>query len=118
MSAFTFTPLARTKGSNKSEDLVKTADATKPSFFHDSVSAAVRGLRLRLEENYTQVYTDLADIVHLVLDQEEARAWQPSAFPHLLFPDVVEARIQRLNLQSPLSHDCYRAIPTCRFVWN
>ena len=115
MNAFTVTPPARTNRS-KCEELVKIAADTEPSVFHDSVSAAVRGLRLRLEENYTQVYTDLADIVHLVLDQEEARAWQLSPFPHLLLPDLVQARIERLNLQSPLSDDCYRAIPTCSFA--
>jgi hypothetical protein len=116
MSAFTVIPPARTKGSNKLEDLVKTADATEPSVFHDRVSAAVRGLRLRLEKNYRKAYPDLADIIHLVLDQEEARAWQLSPFPHLLFPDLVEARIERLNLRSPLNDDCYRAIPTCGFA--
>jgi hypothetical protein len=116
MSAFTVIPPARTTGSNKLEDLVKTADDTEPSVFHDSVSAAVRGLRLRLEENYRKTYPDLADIIHLVLDQEEVRAWQLSPFPHLLFPDLVEARIERLNLRSPLTDDCHRAIPTCGFV--
>jgi len=116
MNAFTVTPPARTKRSNKLEDLVNTAAATEPSVVHDCVSAAVRGLRLRLEENYTKAYPDLADIIHLVLDQEEARAWQLSPFPHLLFPDLVEARIERLNLRSPLNDECYRAIPTCGFA--
>jgi hypothetical protein len=115
MNAFTVTPPARTKRS-KCEDLVKTADATEPSVFHDCVSAAVRGLRLRLEENYRKTYPDLADIIHLVLDQEEARAWQLSPFPHLLLPDLVQARIERLNLRPPLKDDCYRAIPTCGFA--
>jgi hypothetical protein len=95
---------------------VKTAADTEPSVFHDSVSAAVRGLRLRLEENYRKTYPDLADIIHLVLDQEEARAWQLSPFPHLLLPDLVQAHIERLNLQSSLSDDCYRAVPTCSFA--
>src|SRR4029450_6445535 len=116
MNAFTVTPPARTKRS-KYEDLVKTAADTEPSVFHDRASAAVRGLRLRLEKNYTKAYPDLADIIHLVLDQEEVRAWQLSPFPHLLFPDLVEAHIGRLNLQSPLSDDCYRAIPTCGFAY-
>ena len=116
MSAFTVTPPARIQGSNKLEDLVNTAVAIEPSVFHDSVSAAVRALRLRLEENYRKTYPDLADIIHLVLDQEEVRAWRLSPFPHLLFPDLVEAHIERLNLQSPLSDDCYRAIPTCELA--
>jgi hypothetical protein len=114
MNAFTVTPPARTKRS-ECEDLVKTT-AAEPSVFHDSVSAAVHRLRLRLEENYRRTYPDLADIIHLVLDQEEARAWQLSPFPHLLFPDLVQAHIERLNLRSPLNDDCYRAIPTCGFA--
>ena len=116
MSSFTVTPPARTQGSNKLADLVNTALAIEPSVFHDSVSAAVRALRLRLEENYRKIYPDLADIIHLVLDQEEVRASRLSPFPHLLFPDLVEAHIERLNLQPPLSDDCYRAIPTCEFA--
>ena len=116
MSAFTVTPPARITGSNKLQDLVKTAAATEPSVFHDRVSAAVRGLRLRLEENYRKTYPDLAGIIHLVLDQEEVRAWQLSPFPHLLFPDLVEARIERLNLRSPLNDDCYRALPIFGFA--
>jgi hypothetical protein len=95
---------------------VKTAADTEPPVLHDSVSSAVHGLRLRLEKNYTKTHPDLADIIHLVLDQEEARAWQLSPFPHLLFPDLVEARIERLNLRSPLNDECYRAIPTCGFA--
>jgi hypothetical protein len=98
------------------EALVKTAADIEPSVFHDSVSAAVRGLRLRLEENYRKTYPDRADIIHLVLDQEEARAWRLSPFPHLLLPDLVQARIEKLNLRSPLDEDCYRAIPTCGFA--
>src|SRR4030095_8019349 len=43
MNAFTVTPPARTNRS-KCEDLVKIAADTEPSVFHDSVSAAVRGL--------------------------------------------------------------------------
>jgi hypothetical protein len=116
MSAFTVSPPARTTGSKKLQDLVKTAAAAEPLVFHDSVSAAVHGLRLRLEENYRKTYPDLADIIQLVLDQEEVRAWQLSPFPHLLFPDLVEARIERLNLRSPLNDDCYQAIPTCGFA--
>jgi hypothetical protein len=115
MKAFTVAPPARTKRS-QCKDLVKIAADTEPSVFHDSVSAAVRALRLRLEENYRKTYPDLADIIHLVLDQEEARAWQLSPFPHLLLPDLVQTRIERLNLRSPLNDDCYRAIPTCGFA--
>jgi hypothetical protein len=41
----------------------------------------------------------LREIVHLVLDEEETKAWELSLFPHLLLPDLVEAHIEKLNLQ-------------------
>jgi hypothetical protein len=33
------------------------------------------------------------------LDEEETKAWNFSPFPHLIFPDLVEAHIATLNLQ-------------------
>ena len=41
----------------------------------------------------------LSEIIHLVLDEEEANAWNLSGFPHLLLPDLVEAHVAKLNLQ-------------------
>jgi hypothetical protein len=41
-----------------------------------------------------------ADLSQLDLDEEEAKAWELSPFPHLLLPDLVEAHIVKLNLQS------------------
>ena len=67
--------------------------------FPQMVSVALTKLRERLTHNYEQTYPQLAQIIHLVLDQEEARAWELSSFPHLLLPDLVEAHIAKLNLQ-------------------
>ena len=67
--------------------------------FLQTVSAALAQLKQQLQHDYEQAYPDLRDIVHLVLDQEERKAWELSSFPHLIFPDLVEAHIAKLNLQ-------------------
>jgi hypothetical protein len=41
----------------------------------------------------------LREVIHLVLDEEESRAWNLTLFPHLLLPDLVEAHVAKLNLQ-------------------
>ena len=67
--------------------------------FLQTVSAAVTQLKQKLQQDYERVYPDLRDIIHLVLDEEEAKAWELSLFPHLLLPDLVEAHLAKLNLQ-------------------
>src|SRR5438094_9504442 len=67
--------------------------------FLQTVSVAIAQLKLQLQQDYEQAYPDLREIVHLVLDEEEGKAWELSLFPHLLLPDLVEAHIEKLNLQ-------------------
>src|ERR1051326_2952439 len=67
--------------------------------FLQTVSVALMQLKRQLQHDYEQAYPDLGEIVHLVLDEEESRAWELSVFPHLLLPDLVEAHVARLNLQ-------------------
>ena len=63
-------------------------------------------LKQQLQCDYEQAYPDLAEIVHLVLDEEESRAWNLTLFPHLLLPDLVEAHVAKLNLQpAETGHD-------------
>src|SRR5207247_1708893 len=82
----------------KEPDPMKTDTQPEPVFLQ-TVSVALRQLKQRLEQDYEQAYPDLREIVHLVLDEEETKAWELSLFPHLLFPDLVEAHVARLNLQ-------------------
>jgi hypothetical protein len=63
------------------------------------VGLAIADLKRQLQRDYEQAYPDLAEIVHLVLDEEESRAWDLTLFPHLLLPDLVEAHIAKLNLR-------------------
>src|SRR5204863_6297867 len=80
-------------------------EAKNPVFLQ-IVSAAVSGLKQKLQQDYEQVYPDLRDIIHLVLDEEEARAWELSVFPHLLLPDLVETHVATLGLQpAETKHD-------------
>ena len=80
----------------KTDQLVET----EPAVFLQTVSVAIAQLKQRLQQDYEQVYPDLREIVHLVLDEEEAKAWELSLFPHLFLPDLVEAHVTRLGLQS------------------
>src|SRR5437667_10399926 len=66
--------------------------------FLQIASVALAQLKQRLQQDYELAYPDLREIIHLVLDEEEANAWELSLFPHLLLPDLVEALITNLNL--------------------
>jgi hypothetical protein len=69
------------------------------SVFPQIVTGAISNLKTRLQHVYEQAYPALAEIIHIVLDEEEAKAWELSPFPHLLLPDLVEAHIAQLGLQ-------------------
>ena len=86
---------------------MKTDQLTNPTAgFPNLVSVALVRLKQRLQQDYERAYPDLREIVHLVLDEEESKAWELSPFPHLLLPDLVEAHIAKLNLQpAETGHD-------------
>jgi hypothetical protein len=67
--------------------------------FLQTVSAAVTQLKQKLQKDYEQTYPGLREIIHLVLDEEETKAWELSLFPHLFLPDLVETHIAKLDLQ-------------------
>jgi hypothetical protein len=67
--------------------------------FLQTVSAAVMQLKQKLQQDYERVYPSLGEIIHLILDEEEAKAWELSLFPHLFLPDLVEAHVAKLSLQ-------------------
>jgi hypothetical protein len=70
-----------------------------PPPFLQTVAGAITNLKVRLQRQYEQAYPELAEIIHLVLEEEEARARELSMFPHLFLPDLVEAHVAKLNLQ-------------------
>ena len=67
--------------------------------FLQTVSAAVTQLKQKLQQDYERVYPGLGEIIHLVLDEEEAKAWELSLFAHLFLPDLVEEHVAKLGLQ-------------------
>lgn len=74
--------------------------------FLQTVSVAMAQLKQQLQQDYEQAYPALREIIHLVLDEEETKAWRLSTFPHLLLPDLVEAHISNLHLQpAETKHD-------------
>jgi hypothetical protein len=80
---------------------MKTDLLTEPNKtgFLQTVVIALGKLKQQLQHDYERAYPDLGEIVHLVLDEEEASAWELTTFPHLLLPDLVEAHVAQLNLQ-------------------
>ena len=66
--------------------------------FLETLTHAVSDLKNRLQQDYERAYPGLGNVIRLVLDEEEERAWDLSSFPHLLLPDLVEAHIERLGL--------------------
>ena len=67
--------------------------------FLQRVGIALGNLKQQLQRDYEQAYPDLREVIHLILDEEESRAWNLTSFPHLLLPDLVEAHIAHLNLR-------------------
>ena len=79
---------------------MKTDQLQEPAaLFPKMVSVALGRLKKQLQHDYQKTYPDSGEIIHLVLDEEEAKAWEISFFPHLILPDLVDARIAQLGLQ-------------------
>ena len=72
---------------------------TSAAVFLQTVALAVAQLKQRLQQTYEQAYPGLREVIHLVLDEEEAKAWELTLFPHLLLSDLVDEHIANLNLQ-------------------
>jgi hypothetical protein len=79
---------------------METDHQTNPAaVFPQILIGAVSHLKNRLQRQYEHAYPGFGDIIRIVLDKEEARAWDLSPFPHLFLPDLVEAHIAQLGLQ-------------------
>jgi len=74
--------------------------------FLQTVTGAILDLKNRLQQDYQQAYPGLGNVIRIVVDKEEEKAWDLSSFPHLLLPDLVETHMERLGLR-PVSmrHD-------------
>ena len=82
------------------ENQMKTEDDLEPTaVFIQRITAAVSELKNHLQQDYERTYPSLGEIIRIVLDEEEAKAWELSFFPHLFLPDMVETHITNLNLQ-------------------
>ena len=80
---------------------MKTDHLIEPTktVFLQMVGIAVAQLKQQLQRDYEESYPELREIIHLVLEEEESRAWNLTVFPHLLLPDLVEAHVATLNLR-------------------
>ena len=78
---------------------MKTDQLQKPApIFAQIVSLAIGRLKKRLQRYYQKTYPDSGEIIHLIIDEEEVKAWEISLFPHLILPDLVDARVGKLGL--------------------
>ena len=77
---------------------MKTNEHLEDAVFPQTLTDAVSKLKKRLQRDYERAYPGLGDIIRIVLDEEEAKAWDLS-FPHLFLPDLVEAHVEQLGLQ-------------------
>jgi hypothetical protein len=79
---------------------MKTEEHPEPTtVFLQRVTAAVSELKDQLKQDYARTYPDLGEIMRIVVDEEEAKAWELSFFPHLFLPDMVEAHVATLGLE-------------------
>ena len=82
------------------ENQMRTKEHLEPTaVFIQRVTAAVSELKDHLQQDYERTYPSLGEIIRIVLDEEEDKAWELSFFPHLFLPDMVEAHIANLNLE-------------------
>lgn len=91
---------------------MKTSSSSAADF-RIRIFSALAHLKCELQRDYERTYPALRQIIHLVLNEEESKAWNLSDFPHLLFPDLVEARIAKLSLQpvDTREHGCAELAP-------
>jgi hypothetical protein len=86
---------------------MKTEEHPEPTaVFIQRITAAVSELKDRLQQDYERTYPGLGEIIRIVLDEEEAKAWELSFFPHLFLPDMVETHIATLGLKPGESRHC------------
>jgi hypothetical protein len=87
---------------------MKTDQHPEPAVFPQNLPSAVSKLKNRLQREYEQAYPGLRDLIRIILDEEEAKAWTLSSFPHLFLPDLVEAHIAQLGLQPVKYENLFR----------
>ncbi|HMF46391.1 MAG TPA: hypothetical protein VKE29_06930 [Candidatus Udaeobacter sp.] len=78
---------------------MKTEEHPEPTAVSlQRITAAVSELKAQLKQDFERTYPGLGEIIRIVLEEEEAKAWELSFFPHLFLPDMVEAQIATLGL--------------------
>jgi len=79
---------------------MQTEEHPEPTaVFIQRVTTAVLELKDQLQQEYERTYPGLGEIIRIVVDEEEAKAWDLSFFPHLFLPDMVKVHIATLGLE-------------------
>ena len=71
--------------------------------FPAATAKAMAELKTRLQRDYEESYPGLSEIIHLVIEDEERKAWHMTSFPHLVLPDLVAAHVATLGLNPALA---------------
>ena len=67
--------------------------------FRERLTKALADLKRRLQSRYERLHPEHSELVREVVAEAEAAAWDMSAFPHLVLPDLVEVRMAQLDLE-------------------
>jgi hypothetical protein len=79
--------------------LIPTNHRDSSAAFALKLSRAIAELKHRLLLHYVRLYPEHAKVIRGAVAEAEAQAWELSFFPHLLLPDLLEARLAALQLQ-------------------
>lgn len=84
---------------NQTGNVIKTESRYQwVTVFPAATAKAMAELKIQLQREYEESYPGLSEIIHLVIEDEERKAWDLTSFPHLVLPDLVAAHIATLGL--------------------
>jgi hypothetical protein len=79
--------------------LIPTNHRDSSAAFALKLSRSIADLKHRLQLRYERLYPEHGKLIRGAIAEAEALAWELSFFPHLLLPDLLEARLVELELQ-------------------
>jgi hypothetical protein len=97
---------------NETGNTMKTESRSQwITVFPAATAKAMAELKIRLQRDYEESYPDLREIIHLVIEDEERKAWELTSFPHLVLPDLVAAHVATLGLKPALPQHAHLRAP-------
>lgn len=89
---------------NQTDNVMKTKSRYQwVTVFPAATAKAMAELKTRLQRDYEESYPGLGEIIRLVIEDEERKAWELTSFPHLVLSDLVAAHVATLGLKPALT---------------